>query len=220
VRCELFPNLHAARPVAVAFGARSVPSACHAHQRGRGVDNATGEPLLLEKSASGWRRALLVERGPVVFAHSRATTRQLFERIHLRPQRLTGLTRIPVNLGFRNGRKADHIPLISVRIFSGQLQQTTSQVVLVPPRQADDDGAFAAKLSGSKRRRVLLPDAFAKDFRLGLSPVLDRVVDDANVRRLAGDRTHDAGCDIVAVLANDIELALRTLLGVRRLSEP
>src|SRR3990167_8017291 len=209
-------DLHAARPVTAAGRRGRIPPAYTPRDGGHGVDEP--EPFSFEQATALRGRALLVERRPVILAHAGAAPVQFRERILRRPQGVTDLT---IRVGdFRDGRQRENLPLIGIRVLRGELQQPPRQVVFVPSRAAQNDSPVATELPGGECRLVPLPDTVSVDRALGLSSVLDGVVEDADVCCLASDGTVDAGGHVRAPATNDVELPLCALLHVTGFPEP
>src|SRR5690606_2878235 len=120
---------------------------------------------VLEDVAAARDGFTLVQARPRVLADLRADALEALDRVPLGPQRVAVVV---------EGGEVDAFPPVS--------QQPAREVVLVPPR-SDDDRARAGFEARVEDVCEPLPDAVADEGRLGLLPVLHRVIHDAE----AGD---------------------------------
>ena len=98
------------------------------------------------------------------------------------------------------GAAAHRVALLRLQRQAQQLgvvlrsQDPRGQVVLVPGRH-DQDHLAARRQARFQRVLPFLPQSFAEDGGVGLLPVFHRIVDDDQLRRIAGDAGHDAAAD-------------------------
>jgi hypothetical protein len=123
-----------------------------------------------------------------------------------------GGVQVLVVLGDR--RVLHHLELVGLLVLLHGDLQAPCQVVVVPPG-LDHQHAAARRQAGVGRGAVPVPQLLARLGRVGLLGVLDRVVDDEDVRALAGDAAADARSDVAAAVAVHAPLFHRLVVRVQ-----
>ena len=96
-------------------------------------------------------------------------------------------------------RVPNDLELIGVVLSGHGLLEPTSQVVVVP-EGFDTQYPAAGGQAGVRRGLVPVPQLVADQYRVRLLLILDRVIDDQDVRTLTGDTAPDAGGGEAATL--------------------